>query len=99
MIIVTGELRLAPENMERLRPHMRTVIAANRKEDGCLLFAFGEDVLEPGLIRIVERCRDWEALEAHDRAPHVVTWRAALKEIGIISRDLMAHDGTNGRPI
>ena len=96
MIIVTGELRLASENMERVRPHIRTVITANRKEDGCLLFAFGEDVLEPGLIRIVERWRDWEA---HDRAPHVLAWRAALKEIGIISRDLMAHDGTNGRPI
>ena len=59
MVIVTGELRVAPEKMDRLRPLMRTVITANRKEDGCLLFAFGEDVLEPGLIRIVERWRDW----------------------------------------
>lgn len=99
MIIVTGELRLTPENMERARPHMRTVITANRKEDGCLLFAFGEDVLEPGMIRIVERWRDWQALAAHDRAPHVLTWRAALKEIGIISRDLMAHEATNARAI
>lgn len=99
MIIVTGELRLAPENVERLRAAMRTVIAANRREDGCLLFAFGEDVLEPGLIRIVERWRDWAALAAHDKASHVVSWRAALKEVGVISRELWAHEGSNGRPI
>ena len=99
MIVVTGELRLAPENMERVRPHMGTVIAANRKEDGCLLFAFGEDVLEPGLIRIVERWRDWGSLTAHDKAPHVLIWRAALKEIGVVGRDLMAHEATNGHPI
>jgi quinol monooxygenase YgiN len=99
MIIVTGELRLAPGNVERLRPAMRTVIAANRREDGCLLFAFGEDVLEPGIIRIVERWRDWAALAAHDKASHVVTWRAALAEVGIVSRDLWAHEATNGRAI
>ena len=99
MIIVTGELRIAPANMERLRPHMRTVIEANRKEDGCLLFAYGEDVLEPGVIRIVEHWRDWPALAAHDKAAHVVAWRAVLKEVGVLGRDLVAHEGVNGRPI
>lgn len=99
MIVVTGHLRLAPENVERARPHMRTVVEANRKEDGCLLFAFGEDVLDPGLIRIVERWQDWASLEAHDKAPHVVAWRAALKTIGVIDRNLWAHEGVNGRTI
>ena len=99
MIIVTGELRIAPANVERLRPHMRTVIEANRNEDGCLLFAYGEDVLEPGLIRIVEHWRDWPALAAHDKALHVAAWRATLKEVGVLGRDLVAHEGTNGRPI
>ena len=81
MIVVTG--RLAPANVERARPHMRTVLTATRSEKGCLLFAFGEDVLDPGLIRIVERWQDWPSLAAHDKAPHVVAWRAALKEIGV----------------
>ncbi len=99
MIIVTGELRLAPASVEQLRPAMRTVITANRREDGCLLFAFGEDVLEPGVIRIVERWRDWDALAAHDRAPHVDAWRAELAKVGVLGRDLVAHEATNPRPI
>jgi quinol monooxygenase YgiN len=99
MIIVTGDLRVAPENMDRLRPLMRTVIEANRQEDGCLLFAFGEDVLDPGLIRVTEHWRDRESLAAHSGQPHVISWRAALKEIGIISRHLAAYDATNGETI
>ena len=93
MILVTGHLRLAPEDMERARPHMRAALAATRKEPGCLLYAYGEDVLDPGLVRIVERWQDWPSLRAHDKAPHVVTWRAALKEIGVIDREVLAHEG------
>ena len=99
MIIVTGHLRLRPEDMERARPHMRTVLAANRREDGCLLFAYGEDVLDPGLIRVTEHWRDAAALAAHGRAPHVLAWRLALKEIGMLERDLVAHEATNGQPL
>ena len=99
MILVTGHLRLAPEDMERARPHMRAALAATRKEPGCLLYAYGEDVLDPGLLRIVERWQDWSSLEAHDTAPHVAAWRAALKEIGVVERDLLAHEGGEQRVI
>ena len=99
MILVTGHVRLAPESMDRIRPHMRKVLEATRKEPGCLLYAYGEDVLDPGLVRIVERWRDWPSLEAHDTAPHIEAWRAALKEIGVIDRNLLAHEGVEERVI
>ena len=99
MIVVTGHIRLAPENMDRIRPHMRKVLEATRKEPGCLLYAYGEDVLDPGLVRIVERWRDWSALEAHGETPHIVVWRAALKEIGVVERELMAHAAGEERVI
>jgi quinol monooxygenase YgiN len=83
--------------MDRIRPHMRKVLEATRKEPGCLLYAYGEDVLDPGLVRIVERWRDWPSLEAHDRAPHIEAWRAALKDIGVIDREVIAHEGGKER--
>ena len=85
--------------MERVRPHMRAVLEATRREPGCLLYAYGEDVLDPGLLRIVERWQDWPSLEAHDTASHVAVWRAALKEIGVIDRNLLAHEGGEERVI
>ena len=63
LILVTGHFRIPPEKVDALRPHMREVIEANRKEDGCILFAYGEDVLDPGMIRVVERWRDWPSLD------------------------------------
>jgi quinol monooxygenase YgiN len=99
MIIATGHVRLAPGDVERARPHMRTVLEANRKEPGCLLFAFGEDVLDPGLIRIVEHWQDWSSLEAHGKATHVIAWRAMLKEIGVLDRNVSAHETGNSRTL
>jgi quinol monooxygenase YgiN len=97
VIIVTGHVRLAPENMERARPHMRKVLEATREEPGCLVYAYGEDVLDPGLVRIVERWRDWPSLEAHGKTPHIDAWRAALKEIGVLDREVIAHESGEER--
>jgi quinol monooxygenase YgiN len=91
LILVTGHIRVAPEKVEGLRPHMRAVLEATRQEDGCILYAFGEDVLDPGLIRIVERWRDWPSLEAHGKAPHISTWSKAVREAGVLSREVIAH--------
>jgi quinol monooxygenase YgiN len=99
VIIVTGEIRIPADRMAEARPHMRAVLEATRKEPGCLLYAFGEDVLDPGLIRIVERWDDWTSLEAHGKTEHIRTWSAFTRNVGVSGRDLYAHEGGNGRKI
>lgn len=99
LILVTGHFRLAPENMERARPHMRAMLEATRTEPGCVLYAFGEDVLDPGVVRIVERWQDWPSLEAHGKAPHMAAWRGALKEIGVLDREVTAHESDQSRKL
>ena len=78
---------------------MRRVIEATRKEDGCLAYAYGEDVLEPGLVRISERWLNWQSLEAHGKSPHVAAWREALKQTGVIHRDVVGYEAGTGRSI
>jgi quinol monooxygenase YgiN len=98
MIIVTGHIRVPPDKMEHLRPHMRAVLEATRREDGCILYAFGEDVLDPGLIRIVERWDNWQALAAHSQAAHIKAWVAAQKSAGgALERDILAHEAGEER--
>ena len=93
MIVVTGHIRVRPEKIEELRPHMRAVLEATRKEPGCILYAFGEDVLDPGLIRIVERWQSWETLTPHGQTPHIKAWSAAIKSVGgTLSREVTAHE-------
>ena len=92
MIVITGFIRIAPEKLEAARPQARKNLEATRKEAGCLLYAYGEDFLDPGVIRITERWESWDALAAHGNAPHMAVWRKALKEIGILERNLLAHE-------
>lgn len=91
MILVTGHIRVPPQAVEALRPHIQALVEATRQEDGCILYAFAEDMNEPGVIRIVERWRDWPSLEAHGKAPHIATWSGVAKGAGITSREVIAH--------
>jgi quinol monooxygenase YgiN len=91
LILVTGHFRVSPDNVEALRPHMQALIESTQKEDGCILYAFGEDVIEPGTIRIVERWRDWASLEAHGKAPHIAAWQKVIGAAGVVSSEVLAH--------
>ncbi len=98
MIIITGHIRFAPEDVEKVRPQMRTVIEATRKEKGCQLYAFAEDALDPGLFRIVERWDDWASLDAHAKSEHLKAWAAFNSTLRTV-RDVWAHEGENGKKL
>ncbi|MFI4965628.1 MAG: putative quinol monooxygenase [Caulobacterales bacterium] len=98
-LIVAGTVRAPPENLGRLKPHMLAMLAASRAEDGCLTYSYGEDVAEPGLIRVFEAWRDQAALEAHFKAPHMAAWRAACAEHGVSDRQLFAYDTASERAL
>lgn len=87
VIIITGSLRLPVDRIEEARPHLRALIETTRSEPGCLLYAWAEDVLEPGLIRMIEHWRNWTSFAAHDRSPHATAWKGALAEIGLLDRN------------
>jgi quinol monooxygenase YgiN len=92
MLIVAGTVRLPAENLDRARPVMAAMATATRAEDGCLEYAYAEDVFEPGLIRVFERWRDRAALELHLQADHLKTWRAAWPDLGLHDRNLLVYE-------
>jgi len=77
MLILSVFLRVPPDQVEVLRPHMEAVIAASRAEPGCLFYTLAEDIAEPGLIRAFEVYTDDAALKAHGESEHFKAWRAA----------------------
>ena len=98
-VVILGTVRLPPERLGDARAHMAAMVAASRAEDGCLAYAYGEDVLEPGLIRVSEVWRDQAALGAHAQSAHMRVWRAAAGELGLHDRQLVAYDAGAPRPI
>ena len=91
-LIVAGTVRVPPQNLAALKPHMLTMLTASRAEDGCLTYSYGEDVAELGLIRVFEAWRDQAAIDAHFKAPHMAAWRAACAEQGVSDRRLALYE-------
>ncbi len=94
-LAIAGTVRIQPENVEALKPHMQAMIAATRAEDGCEIYSFAMDVVEAGLLRIYEVWRDRAALDAHARSAHMVTWRAAGAVAGVSDRALVLYEIAN----
>ena len=99
MILVIGTVRLPSENIARARPAMEAMVAGSRAEDGCLEYAYSEDLLVPGLVRVTEIWRDREALKAHFLTPHMAAWRAVFPELNITDRNLSLYKAGEPEPI
>ena len=98
-LIVAGTVRVPPENVERFRPHIATMMAASRAEDGCHAYGYAEDVAEPGLIHVFEVWRDQAALDAHFKTLHLAEWRAAWPSFGVSDRRLIAYEVASERAL
>jgi quinol monooxygenase YgiN len=99
MLIIMGTVRIAPERIADAIPAMSRMVAASNAEDGCHLYAYSQDLVDPGLVRITERWRDREALAAHFASPHMAEWRQVIPTLGISDRDLMLFEANEGEPV
>lgn len=96
MIIVMGTVRVPVENIAAIVPAMERVVQATRREDGCIAYAYAQDMLEPGLIHISEKWRDRAALAAHFKAPHMVAWVAERADLGLYDRQIRCFETDEG---
>jgi quinol monooxygenase YgiN len=91
-IIVMGEFRLPPENLEAARPAMEKVVSLTRAENGCLGYAYAFDLSEPGLVRVSEKWTDADALSAHLAAPHMDEWKRVREGLGLHGRSITMYE-------
>ncbi len=92
MIVIEGTVRVPPENLAAARPVMEQMIRASRAEPGCIEYAYSVDVLDPGLVRIIERWESRDALARHFEAAHMATWRSFFPQLGITGRSLRLYE-------
>ena len=98
-IIIAGTVRVPLENLAAIKPHMLAMLTASRAEDGCIEYSYGEDVAEPGLIRVFEVWRDQAAIDAHFASPHMAAWRAAWPAFGVSDRRLSVYEIASQRAL
>jgi quinol monooxygenase YgiN len=97
-VLIAGTIRLPPGSVDAARPAMAAMVAASRAEAGCLAYSYAEDVLEPGLVHVLERWTDDAALATHFATPHLAEWRAAWPALGITDRRLTRYRVDEGSP-
>lgn len=94
MIIVMGTATFGPGEIDRLMPQIEAQLTATRAEDGCELYAYSRDLLDPDTLLISERWRNQAALTAHSQLPPMAAFSAALgtaKMEGLIVKAWDAH--------
>jgi len=98
-VIIAGTVRVPPEKLPGIRPHMDAMLAASRAEPGCVEYSYAEDIAEPGLVRVFEVWRDQAAIDAHFASEHMKAWRAAWPSFGVSDRRLLAYEVASERSI
>lgn len=81
MLIVLAKAKVGAGAMDAFRAAVADMVTASHAEGGCITYAFTQDVLDPGVIHIVEKWQDEAALTAHFATPHMAAFGAAIAGI------------------
>ena len=77
MISFTVRMKFRPEDRQRVSEILSALVAASRKEPGCVSYAAHTVEGEPDTVVIYEQYRDKQALEAHRASKHFETGAVA----------------------
>jgi len=98
-VAVIGMIRFPANRMWELRPHLKALVDATYRLDGCVAYDAAEDPFDPGLIRFSELWPDHETLARHLQAPHLAPWRIAAHQCGAQERKFMVYDISGSREL
>jgi quinol monooxygenase YgiN len=80
MIYVVATLIVKSDKRADFLENARDVIAATRREPGCITYDLCSSITEPNEFVFVERWESREALEGHFGTPHFLHWRQLCGE-------------------
>lgn len=100
MLIVIGEVKVeSAAEVDKAREAIVKMMEASNAEDGCIMYAFSQDLADPCLIRITEKWESQEALTAHFGAPHMAEFMGAMGSAKVVSMDTKLYDASGERPV
>lgn len=89
--IITAKARFASEHVEAIVAASAVMTLASQGEDGCIDYAFAQDVTDPTLFRIIEIWENDAALARHFKMPHMAVFGAALADMPPTSIEATHH--------
>jgi quinol monooxygenase YgiN len=98
-VAVFGTLRFPPEVIDGVLPHLKALVDATYRSDGCIAYDVALDPFDRGLVRFSELWPDHATLDRHLKAPHLEPWRAMARSHGLMSREFIAYDIAGSRAV
>jgi quinol monooxygenase YgiN len=71
MIHVMARITVKPESAAAASEILATLVAATRKEAGCIAYSLFQRADAPHVFQTVEQWRDQASVDAHMQTPHV----------------------------
>jgi quinol monooxygenase YgiN len=99
MLIVLAKAKLGAGSMEVAKAAIAEMVAASNAEEGCIAYAFTEDLLQPGVIHIVEKWQDEAALVTHFATPHMAAFGAAIAGLDFQVIEAVKYHADEGAPV
>lgn len=99
MLMIEGWLKLAPGEFAKVRDAGIAMVKATNAEEGCLHYAFAQDISDPDLIRISERWSSQEALAAHSASAHMAEFNKALGSVALAGADVRLYSAEELRKL
>lgn len=99
MLIVLAKAQVGEGAMEAAKAAIAKMVAASNAEEGCIAYAFTQDVLQPGVLHIVEKWRDEAALAAHFATPHMAAFGAAIAGLDFKVVEALKFHTDEGSPV
>lgn len=99
MLIVLAQAKLGETALEQGRSAFAAMIEASRAEEGCISYAYAQDILDPTRLHITEKWDDEAALARHFETAHMAAFQKALGELDIEILDLRKYHADDGAPL
>ncbi len=97
MILITGTVRVAPENRAAMIALGREQATQSRAEEGNVSYGFYEDAMEPNAFIFVERWSDQEAVSLHFAKPYSGAFVKGVRAIALNDPKIELHDVSGQR--
>lgn len=87
MITILATLQAKPNMGEQLEQHLKKMLSASRKEEGCISYTLHRVNEQPDTFVFYESWENQLALEAHTASPHYQSYRTDTAQL-LADRDV-----------
>jgi quinol monooxygenase YgiN len=99
MLIVLAKAKVGEGALEQARTAIADMVAASNAEEGCIAYAFTQDLGDPAILHIVEKWQDDAALAAHFATPHMTAFDAAIAGLDVQIIEAVKYQADDGAPV